>query len=318
MNPRLFFLIFAILIHVPTYLSADDAQYATCGELLQCANIPNIGYPFWGESRPESCGYPGFQLTNCQGDAPIITMERLQFRVLAMDNEAQSLTVARQDMWNQTCPTYLYNTTLDYNLFSYAPNQQNITLLYDCIAIQTQTIPYQFDCNVNSTASISYFTSGTLSLPSIPNNITVCNKSVTVPVNQTSGTALSSSSATVREMEAALGAGFELQWAANNTRCTQCSESGGRCGYNTNTLSFACYCSDQPYPLTCNSAASGMYSLILLVFCGFRSYGFQGADYLFSFFLTIVIPGMKFIQSYKVDLQIPVNLGGLPSSSEAS
>ncbi|KAK3036547.1 hypothetical protein RJ639_030988 [Escallonia herrerae] len=171
MNPSLFFLIFAILIHVPTYLSADDAQYVTCGELLQCANVPNIGYPFWGGSRPESCGYPGFQLTNCQGDAPIITVEGQQFRVLAMDNETQRLTVARQDMWNETCA------------------------------------------------------------------------------------ALTSSSATVAEMEAALAAGFELQWAANNTRCTQCSESGGRCGYNTTTLSFACYCSDQPYALTCNSIA---------------------------------------------------------------
>ncbi|KAK2986779.1 hypothetical protein RJ640_011004 [Escallonia rubra] len=255
MNPSLFFLIFAILIHVPTYLSADDAQYVTCGELLQCANIPNISYPFWvGEgSRPESCGYPGFQLTNCQGDAPIITMEGQQFRVLAMDNGTQSLTVARQDMWNQTCPTYLYNTTLDYNLFSYAPNQQNITMNYDCLENQTQ-IPYRFDCNANGTASISYFTSGTTSLSSITN--TVCNKSVTVPVNQTSGAVLTSSSATVAEMEAALAAGFELQWAANNTRCTQCSGSGGRCGYNTATLSFACYCSDQPYALTCNSTSS--------------------------------------------------------------
>ncbi|KAK2986783.1 hypothetical protein RJ640_011008 [Escallonia rubra] len=283
-----------ILIHVPTYLSADDAQYATCGELLQCANIPNIGYPFWGGSRPESCGYPGFQLTNCQGDAPIITMEGQQFRVLAMDNGTQSLTVARQDMWNQTCPTYLYNTTLDFNLFSYAANQQNITLHYDCIEIQTQTIPFRFDCNVNNTPSVSYFTSSTISLPSISNNMTVCNKSVSVPVNQTSGAALTSYSATVAKMEAALAAGFELQWAANNTRCTQCSGSGGRCGYNTTTLSFACYCSDQPYPLICNSTSSGMYPLILLVFFGFRSYGFQGADYLFSFFLTIVIGSSKF------------------------
>ncbi|KAK3036548.1 hypothetical protein RJ639_030989 [Escallonia herrerae] len=265
-----------ILIHVPTYLSADDAQYVTCGELLQCANVPNIGYPFWGGSRPESCGYPGFQLTNCQGDAPIITVEGQQFRVLAMDNETQRLTVARQDMWNETCPMYLYNTTLDYNLFSYAPNQQNITLHYDCFEIQTQ-IPNRFTCNANGTASISYFTSSTISLPSLPslpNNINFCNKSVSVPVNQTSGAALTSSSATVAEMEAALAAGFELQWAANNKRCTQCSESGGRCGYNPTTLSFACYCSDQPYALTCNSTAgvvllpvAGIVVLSIAVLC---------------------------------------------------
>ncbi|KAK2986786.1 hypothetical protein RJ640_011011 [Escallonia rubra] len=118
-----------------------------------------------------------------------------------MDNEAQSLTVARQDMWNQTCPRYLYNTTLDFNLFSYAPNQQNITLPYGCIEFQGQTaIPYQFDCNVNGTASVSYFTSSTILLPS------ECNKSVSVPVNQTSGEALTSSSATVARMEAALAA----------------------------------------------------------------------------------------------------------------
>ncbi|BFG25360.1 hypothetical protein CerSpe_116340 [Prunus speciosa] len=52
------------LLYVPRSLGVDDEQYLNCGASFQCANIPNIGYPFWGSSRPDYCGYPEFKL-NC-------------------------------------------------------------------------------------------------------------------------------------------------------------------------------------------------------------------------------------------------------------
>ncbi|ONI17211.1 hypothetical protein PRUPE_3G145600 [Prunus persica] len=50
------------LLYIPRSLGEeDDEQYLKCSASSQCANFPNIGYPFWGSSRPNYCGYPEFK-----------------------------------------------------------------------------------------------------------------------------------------------------------------------------------------------------------------------------------------------------------------
>ncbi|CAK9150678.1 unnamed protein product [Ilex paraguariensis] len=141
-------IIVSILSNIPMLQCQENGQYATCGNSFQCGNIRNIGYPFSGQNRPSFCGHPGFQL-NCQGSALLITIQSMDYRVLAIDNRTQTLTVARHDMWNNICPIFFYNTTIDFPIFNNASNQQNVTLHYGCIGLNpVSPLPNQFYCSV--------------------------------------------------------------------------------------------------------------------------------------------------------------------------
>ncbi|XP_022865652.1 LEAF RUST 10 DISEASE-RESISTANCE LOCUS RECEPTOR-LIKE PROTEIN KINASE-like 1.3 isoform X3 [Olea europaea var. sylvestris] len=260
LNRRYFLLLVSLLLiqHIPGSLCQNGGEYETCGAPFQCAGIGGISYPFYGGNRPNYCGYPGFQLSNCQGDVPILTISSIRYRVLEIDNTRKTVRVAREDLWNTTCPRFLYNTTLEENIFLFLPNDQNITLHYGCFTSSGQPIPLQlpsmFPCNVNRTSS-SFFTLGG-AFPSIPGFGAPirCETNISVPVNETAARLLAVSSASIVLLQDALASGFSLQWSANNTACENCNQSGGVCGTNLDPLSFACYCANGPFSSTCNSA----------------------------------------------------------------
>ncbi|XP_059670733.1 LEAF RUST 10 DISEASE-RESISTANCE LOCUS RECEPTOR-LIKE PROTEIN KINASE-like 2.7 [Cornus florida] len=248
MNPQFsifpFLFITFILIHIPTSSCADDEQYVNCTQLLQCGNIPDIGYPFWGGTRPEYCGHPGFELT-CQTDAALLTINSTTYRILTIEIATWALTVAREEFWNTTCPTDLHNATLDTSIFNYSTNSQDLTLYYGCPAVVMPGLPNQFYCS----NAISYYVTSNVTLP---NSIYgTCNTSVIVRGDQSAAAALASLTPSI-SIAAALYGGFGLQWSANDTYCEECVGSGGRCGYNSSSSSFACFCSDQPYELKCD------------------------------------------------------------------
>ncbi|XP_019154610.1 PREDICTED: LEAF RUST 10 DISEASE-RESISTANCE LOCUS RECEPTOR-LIKE PROTEIN KINASE-like 2.7 [Ipomoea nil] len=85
-----------IFIHTPANFCLD--VYVRCGEAFSCANIENIGYPFWGGSRPVYCGHPSFEL-DCSKDLPEITIQSVKYRVVNTSNRpAQTATIARDDL----------------------------------------------------------------------------------------------------------------------------------------------------------------------------------------------------------------------------
>ncbi|XP_059653305.1 LEAF RUST 10 DISEASE-RESISTANCE LOCUS RECEPTOR-LIKE PROTEIN KINASE-like 2.5 [Cornus florida] len=256
MHPHLFptsFLIFLfmffILIHAPRSVCANDDRFTICGDkLFGCGNLTDISYPFSGENRPEYCGHPGFNLS-CQENVTRLTIQSITYRVLRIDNTTHTLTVARDDFWNTICPINLYNTTLDPNLFSYTSNSVNLTLLYDCpfISGQTQSLQKQFSCTVNGTNSTNYLGTSSIDVS--------CSNTIIVYVFSD---VFSSGTPTSQNIGEALDGGFGLQWEANiDTTCTQCVQSGGRCGYDSNSNSFTCYCADQAYTSVCNGTQRG-------------------------------------------------------------
>ncbi|XP_028124254.1 LEAF RUST 10 DISEASE-RESISTANCE LOCUS RECEPTOR-LIKE PROTEIN KINASE-like 2.7 [Camellia sinensis] len=189
MNPHLFpisclsFMLLLILSHIRSS-TAIDQQYANCNQPFHCGNIPNIGYPFWGGSRPEYCGHPSFSL-NCQADVPPkITIQARDYLVLAIDNTAQTLTVVRAEFWNNICPTtYPDNATLDTSHFNYSSNSDDLTLYYGCPAIVgTFKFPNWFGCDGGNTAS--YYLTSSL-VPGFNINFGACITSVVVRVNRT-------------------------------------------------------------------------------------------------------------------------------------
>ncbi|KAL0343366.1 UNVERIFIED_CONTAM: LEAF RUST 10 DISEASE-RESISTANCE LOCUS RECEPTOR-LIKE PROTEIN KINASE-like 1.3 [Sesamum angustifolium] len=235
-------------VHVPN----------SCIQPFQCGSLGEIGYPFWGGNRPVSCGYPGFQI-NCQSNVPFLNISSTSYRVLQVDNTTQTLRVSRDDLWGTICPTLLFNTTLNFSLFSYssAANDQNITLYYGCGNAQgpLPTFPNQFNCNVNQSNSWSFYLATDASGPG---NGFTCNSSIYVPVNRAAARDLASpATASTILLQDALRSGFSIQWSANNNNCNGCARSGGLCGSNEGTAAFACYCADRVHELTCDDSRPG-------------------------------------------------------------
>ncbi|XP_022893496.1 LEAF RUST 10 DISEASE-RESISTANCE LOCUS RECEPTOR-LIKE PROTEIN KINASE-like 2.1 isoform X2 [Olea europaea var. sylvestris] len=257
----LFIITTLVLLYIPGSLCQNGGEYASCGASFQCAGIREISYPFFGGNRPEYCGYPGFQLSNCQGDVPILTISSRQYRVLEINNFTKTVRVSREDLWNIICPRFLYNTTLEQNIFLFSPNYPNVTLHYGCSTSSGQPAPrspHMFNCTVNGTNSENLFTIGEDS-PSIPGFETGirCETNISVPVNQTAARLLAASSASIVLLQDALASGFSLQWSANNIVCENCIRSGGVCGTNRDSLSFACYCTNGTFASICNSTSTG-------------------------------------------------------------
>ncbi|CAI9110656.1 OLC1v1010720C2 [Oldenlandia corymbosa var. corymbosa] len=239
------------LMHIPTSF-CQDPQYLACGREFRCGNIA-FAYPFWIENEQSSaCGYPGFQVT-CQTNIPRILIGQVTYRVLKLGG---TVTIARDDLWNNFCPTFLMNTTLDFNIFSYSDSNENLTLSYGCTssAPAAETKPSnEFVCVVNDTTSSSFFTSTNVISSNTTNPLPLkCNSSIFVPIHQTAAKNLKDTAA----LRAALAAGFTLRYEANNTICKGCIQTGGRCGYNHASSSFVCYCYSGAQDFVCYN---GMY-----------------------------------------------------------
>ncbi|XP_071913462.1 LEAF RUST 10 DISEASE-RESISTANCEUS RECEPTOR-LIKE PROTEIN KINASE-like 2.1 isoform X1 [Coffea arabica] len=227
------------LLHIPKSFSQDQQQFETCSEPFRCGNI-DFSYPFWGGDRPESCGYPGFNLS-CQGDVPRFTVGPVAYRILSsVDTSSQTVTVARDDLWDSNCPQSLHNTTLNFNIFSYPNTVDNITLYYNCTQLPTNLLQlqYQFNCTVNSTApNTNFFQTSSAAF------LGVCTDNIRVPINRAAFPSLFNTTAIFNpaDLRTALTTGFPLRYEASNTACNNCSNTGGRCGYDTRSNSFACY-----------------------------------------------------------------------------
>ncbi|XP_075514785.1 LOW QUALITY PROTEIN: LEAF RUST 10 DISEASE-RESISTANCE LOCUS RECEPTOR-LIKE PROTEIN KINASE-like 1.2 [Primulina tabacum] len=268
MNPKLsqesfcWILVILVLPQIKDCICQPDA-YETCSQPFRCANLGDIKYPFYGQDRPVSCGYPGFEL-DCQTGVPLITIKSISYRVLNIDNNTYNLKVAREDLRNSICPEPLRNTTLNLDLFSFSSNynDQNITLNYGCTMIGSQPPPppqlqqqipvyNNFSCgpypwNMVWTTEQAVFLRSFIG----------CSSNIFVPVNQIAASTLAAFSPIAAILDA-LASGFWIQWSANNSNCQRCEESGGVCGSNQGSESFACYCSNGTYPLSCNSSGNG-------------------------------------------------------------
>ncbi|PIN03329.1 Serine/threonine protein kinase [Handroanthus impetiginosus] len=263
MNPKpdSFFLLLILTALVSICVSQINLQYQTCRQtLLQCGNIREIGYPFWGGNRNESCGYPGFEL-DCQNDQVfLINISSMVYRVLDINNTTQTLRVARDDLWNSVCPRDFTNTTLNFTIFYYSSsaNDQNITLHYGCTInpiVLPGISPYNVNCIANRPNSLNFYSIGENSWLG---NGTTCDTVISVPVNPTAARALANPTMTsMNLLQESLNSGFSIQWFANNDNCNRCVQSGGVCGYNQESGLFSCYCGDQTHDLTCDDNRIG-------------------------------------------------------------
>ncbi|CAH1421404.1 unnamed protein product [Lactuca virosa] len=259
--PFVFTVILSFGVHFPAiWCQETQRPFDICGEPVDCGEIP-VEYPFWGLDRPAYCGHPGFQLT-CPSNVPLLNYESVNYRVLRLDTSTQIITIARNDLWESSCPRFLYNTSYNSMLFN-GDNfpQLNVSLYYDCntsSAVIPLSANYRFSCNVNESQSDSYFIRTDQLIPSVANFLDQCQNRIDVPVNQSSGARLASGVATTDDLRSGVRAGFQLQWTAKNDECDRCIRSNGQCGSNwTSPDLFACYCSNGNFSFTCNDSNGG-------------------------------------------------------------
>ncbi|KAG8478079.1 hypothetical protein CXB51_027883 [Gossypium anomalum] len=240
-----------VLILSPKPVFSNNYLSLSCSVRSSCGNISDIGYPFWGLNRPESCGYPGFKLS-CSESELEITINSATYRVLAINKASQTLHVSRTDYSENLCPTHLINSTFESETSPFRQNgdSQDIRLYYGCqplTAPQNLTsilgISIPFDCTINNTNIVGYYVTREIAGTVIGNFLRSCSNSVIIPVPNSHVPSLEEGR-DADDLEEAAKIGFQLGWSADDTRCNNCVNKGGQCGRNLVSGEFECYCSD--------------------------------------------------------------------------
>ncbi|XP_022635830.1 LEAF RUST 10 DISEASE-RESISTANCE LOCUS RECEPTOR-LIKE PROTEIN KINASE-like 1.4 isoform X2 [Vigna radiata var. radiata] len=225
---------------LPPYAPLSTCQLTS----FNCGTITNLSYPFTGGDRPSFCGPPQFHL-NCQdGVVPVLNISSVSYRVLSINSVAQTLTLARLDLWNETCTKVYVNSTFDDPIFGYGLGNQNLTLFYECkpTSAFTEKPKNLFHCESNGALNESYALVG--SLPSDPIlGIVECVQHISVPILKEQADRLVENRSLLREI---LMKGFNVNyWNPYESVCLECVSSDGHCGFDSDKNQPICICEDQ-------------------------------------------------------------------------
>ncbi|XP_028804493.1 LEAF RUST 10 DISEASE-RESISTANCE LOCUS RECEPTOR-LIKE PROTEIN KINASE-like 2.7 [Neltuma alba] len=216
----------------PSY-SITYGNYTACSTLYNCGNIKNVGFPFWGQGRPEGCGYPELYL-HCSAGSTFITIRSVSYLVLNADPDQHIMTIARFDYGQNLCPNQLLNTSLDPQLFENVPETKNLTLFYGCPPSIPLVNPLRFICP-KDWFDHSY---GYVLPDNVPEISVLCSTSVVVPVKAPTSLADLRVLSIVQRM---LNDGFEIKWIPGIVECDECQKRGGVCGYDWGSNKTTCY-----------------------------------------------------------------------------
>ncbi|XP_030508821.2 LEAF RUST 10 DISEASE-RESISTANCE LOCUS RECEPTOR-LIKE PROTEIN KINASE-like 1.3 isoform X2 [Cannabis sativa] len=247
------FIIITMILRTSVF-AQEYTEYTTCNNtLLNCGEkFRNLSYPFWGEGRPVYCGHPDFEL-KCSGDAPEITIDSIDYRVIEIIWDERKLTVVRDDYWDNLCPDDRQNATWNTTLFRYGVGSQNLTLYYGCpSSLLTEMISAkQFSCPGDRTGVTNVY--ATDSMRSAVADIPSCGEGVVLRILDSAANKLETPNLTTDDVSGAIDLGFGIEWNANNSYCEECLRSEGVCGTDNTTRQFKCYCKDRAYNARCGS-----------------------------------------------------------------
>ncbi|KAL2485092.1 putative serine/threonine-protein kinase [Abeliophyllum distichum] len=222
--------------------AAFDYRYEACVP-KNCGNGPNITFPFYIQDLHESyCGYPGFQI-NCRSHGyPTINLPENDYLVENISYLTRSFRVyndAFSSISNRRCLPQIGNTTLPIREFNYV-DETRLYLFSNCTRPLSKDLSrYEIVCRDNWDLAI-WNTDENL-----VKGLQMCEKNVVAPV-EVHGNEERNGIGNYLEI---LRRGFMLNWTASD--CSICEESGGRCGFNTSTYHFKCFCPDRPHLWSC-------------------------------------------------------------------
>ncbi|CAJ2630670.1 unnamed protein product [Trifolium pratense] len=225
----------------------------TACEPKTCGN-QTIRYPFYIKEKQEPfCGYPGFGIScdNNNTGFPILNLTNSFYIIDEIFYENQSLRVSNvvfsRSNINKDCLSPTQILTFPINLFNLAQNQTQVILFFGC---DSTKLPRELQRNTigcfaeNKTSSVVALYGDDKNSSFVSKN---CRDGVVHAMveNGVKG-----------EIEESLRNGFLLNWIASD--CSECYNSGGRCGFDSSIYSFRCYCTDRVHAAKCDSARKGL------------------------------------------------------------
>ncbi|BFG25367.1 hypothetical protein CerSpe_116410 [Prunus speciosa] len=220
---------FFVFINIPSASSFD--WYTSCSNKFNCGEITNVGFPFWGYGRPESCGYPGLNLT-CSENVTTIGIMGVQYRVLNINQEAEeTLKLVRDDYYDKICSPKFGDAKLNSNLFDYVSGSVDVALLYDCTSSSQGDVSCPKGETYGDVAAV---------LAAVP-VFSMCKSEVVIRIQDATGLGLFSFE-NVTELEQAVREGFEVKYKVDSAKCDECVGTKGVCGYDWGLSETVCYC----------------------------------------------------------------------------
>jgi hypothetical protein len=233
--------------------SCTDPQFLACNP-KSCGDDQNISFPFHIQGvQPDYCGYPGFNISCNDKGKPVFNLSNNEYIIDEIYYQNQSLRVSNAAVFGKSpsCTPQIQNISLDDGRFHRSSNSKGLFLLYNCnstlLSNNSKLLNYKVDCpGENETVWALAMLDGD---PLLGSTLDKCGTRVLAPVDVYRGENVGA--------ERMLERGFVLNWTASN--CSDCEESGGKCGFDTATYDFKCFCPDRPHTWQCNSGESFYY-----------------------------------------------------------
>ncbi|KAI9160707.1 hypothetical protein LWI28_010839 [Acer negundo] len=94
-------------------IGSDAERYHGCSIPFLCGKI-SVGYPFWGEDRPQSCGHPDFGLKCDAINNPTTTivLNQVNYYIKDIDEEAHVLKIVSKDLFDRRICYYFIDLGL--------------------------------------------------------------------------------------------------------------------------------------------------------------------------------------------------------------
>ncbi|EXB88612.1 putative receptor-like protein kinase [Morus notabilis] len=243
----LFAATFILITTFPSSRCKENENFSACTQPYECGDIKNLYFPFWGDGRPEICGHPGFNLSCVNNEYPVIHIQGLDYRLLNVSREINTMTLARLDLWDNPCsPDTSKNTTLDDIVaVNYPPTVVNLTLIYNCTKPEEslgQYFPNNFSCPKDDDR-ISYYVRNESQLQDLETEGLIRDRRggvIQVPVFRIALDEIERSAAD--GVHSVLIKGFDVNYM-EFPLCSECEWSSGRCGSNNSNGMVTCYCS---------------------------------------------------------------------------
>nr|XP_028953778.1 LEAF RUST 10 DISEASE-RESISTANCE LOCUS RECEPTOR-LIKE PROTEIN KINASE-like 1.3 isoform X3 [Malus domestica] len=237
---------FAFFVFINFPLSSSFDSYTYCSNAFNCGDITEVGFPFWGDGRPESCGYPELKLT-CSNDVTAIEIMGVKYRLLKINQGDQTLKIVRDDYCDKVCSPKFGDTKLNSKLFDYVVGSSDVTLLYDCTSSSKAE---DFSCPDDEAYE------DVAAIPADVPESPMCKSKVVVRISDAAFfRILGIQNATA--LEVVVREGFEVKYKVDSEKCGECVSSKGVCGYDWNLNETVCHCANQASESrTCSAATA--------------------------------------------------------------
>ncbi|EOY21081.1 Uncharacterized protein TCM_012401 [Theobroma cacao] len=218
----MFIFFFISLFFLPISYCQDDENFVHCFSPFDCGDIKNLTYPFWTDGRPPLCQHEGFRLTKCKDQQPVINVSGNEFRLIYLNQSTYTMSIARNDLWENICPANLINVNVESRVLRYHPRNRHLTFFYNC----TPSLPNLFQCTGEG-EFYSLYADDLFERDRYEDLRDSCGTAIQVQVNQSAFAELQNQ--TPQRLEA-WKLGFDVVYNLAEILCSACNNSRrGKC-----------------------------------------------------------------------------------------